>query len=124
MLEYIEQRSDIGIPNVQTILADPDDPKLPADRLELILVLNTWHHIKKRGAYLKHLEASLRPSGRVVSIDIRVGEVRDGPCDDEKQSRGQVVREFDNAGWTLTSESVALTYQYLLILRPPAADPS
>ena len=87
----------------------------------MILILNTWHHIKKRSRYLDKLARALGPEGRLVLIDYRQGELPVGPRPKHKLSREQVVGEFTEAGWQLVSESVALPYQYLLIFLPPAA---
>jgi len=119
MLEYIQQRDDITLPNVETILADPDDPKLPEGELELVLVVNTWHHIDDRLNYLKRLRGSLLKSGRVAVIDFREGELPVGPPAGTKLSREAVIAEFEKGGWTLGSESVVLQYQYFLIFHPP-----
>ena len=42
-----------------------------------------------------------------------------GPPAGHKLSRDAVVQELTKAGWQLTTESVALPYQYVLIFRRP-----
>jgi SAM-dependent methyltransferase len=103
------------------VLAEPDDPKLPDGELDLILTVNTWHHINKRIKYLKHLTGALKPGGRLVLIDWREGDLPQGPPKGHKISRDAVIRELDKAGWALTSESVALPYQYVLIFEAPGS---
>ena len=105
--------------NVVTVLAEPDDPKLPEGELDLVLTVNTWHHVPNRVKYLKRLARSMKPSGRLALIDWREGELPMGPPPDEKLGRDRILREFDKAGWKLTSESVALPYQDFFIFRPP-----
>jgi ubiquinone/menaquinone biosynthesis C-methylase UbiE len=119
MLAYIDQREDMGAAEVVTIQADPDDPKLPDGELELILVVNTWHHLDGRNKYLKKLRRALDTEGRVAIIDWREGELPMGPPAGSKLSREAVVAEFENAGWSLVTESVLLPYQYFLIFYPP-----
>lgn len=121
MLDYIDKREDLVYDNVVTVLAEPDDPKLPEGELDVILVVNTWHHIDKRVAYLGKLAKSLKPSGRVAIVDWRKAELPLGPPPEMKLSRDQVVAEFEQAGWTLTSESFMLPYQYFLLFVPPRA---
>jgi ubiquinone/menaquinone biosynthesis C-methylase UbiE len=118
MLDYIEQREDLPHDNVRTILADPDDPKLPEGRLDAILIVNTWHHIAKRVKYLEKLEKALRPDGRVVIVDYLKRELPVGPPPDHKLSREEVLADFEKAGWTFEGESVALRYQYYLTFTP------
>lgn len=118
MLEYIRNRQDIPFDNVETILADPGDPKLPPASVDAVVILNTWHHLPDRTRYLRKLAPALRRGARVAVVDWRAGELPMGPPPEMKLSRDEVVAEFEKAGWELTSESVALPYQYLLLFRP------
>jgi len=122
LVEHIRQREDLGPAEIVTVLADPDDPKLPGGELDIIVIVNTWHHIDGRMKYVKKLRQALGTEGRVVIIDWREGELPMGPPPDSKLSRDAVVAEFDEAGWSLETESVLLPYQYFLIFYPPAAD--
>jgi len=119
MLRYIEEQNErFQLSNVETILAEPNDPKLPDGELDLILVVNTWHHIKDRGPYLKRLAAGLGLGGRVAIVDFQKRELPVGPPPGEKLSRQAVIDEFEKGGWQLVAESVALPYQYLLTFVP------
>jgi ubiquinone/menaquinone biosynthesis C-methylase UbiE len=120
MLDYIRGRDDL-LPNVVTIAAAPDDPKLPAGQIDLVTVVNTWHHIGDRVAYLAKLRRALSREGRVAIIDWRMGELPFGPPPAARLAREQVIAEFDRAGWRLVTESVALPYQYFLVFYPPAS---
>jgi len=120
MLDHLRGRDDIQFPdNIVPVLAAPDDPKLPDGELDLIFTANTWHHIDNRPAYLERLRRALKPYGRLVIIDWHEGELPEGPPAGRKLARDTVVGELREGGWTLTSESVALPYQYLLIFAPP-----
>jgi ubiquinone/menaquinone biosynthesis C-methylase UbiE len=121
MLAYIDQREDLGSAEVVTVQADADDPKLPEGELDVILVVNTWHHLDGRTKYLKKLGRALDVEGRVAVIDWREGELPMGPPSGSKLSREAVVAEFEEAGWSLVTESVLLPYQYFLIFYPPAS---
>jgi len=125
MLEYIETRPRMP-GNIVTVLATPDDPKLPPAALDLVLCVNTWHHIDGRMRYLERLRGALRQDGRVAIIDWHEGELPMGPPPGSKLSRESLIAEFTEAGWEVVAESVALPYQYFVIFRPgaPAASVS
>jgi ubiquinone/menaquinone biosynthesis C-methylase UbiE len=122
MLEHIEQREDLGSAEIVTVVAEPNDPKLPEGELDLVLVVNTWHHIDDRLEYLKKLERTLDSGGRVVVIDFHEGELPVGPPAGSKLSRDAIVAEFAEAKWRLETESVVLPYQYLLVFYPPPGE--
>jgi SAM-dependent methyltransferase len=119
MLDHIKTREDIVQDVVETVLATRSDPKLPANMLDVIMIVDTWHHIDGRRAYLDKLRTALRPSGRLVIIDYIEGELPVGPPPEHKLGRDQVVRELEGADWTLAAESFVLPYQYFLIFHPP-----
>lgn len=56
------------IENIRTVLGASDDPKLP-ERVDLIFICDTLHHIQSQPAYLKNLKKYLRRGGRVAVID-------------------------------------------------------
>ena len=80
----------------------------------------TSHHIGERVAYLAKLRPALSREGRVAIIDWRKGDIPLGPPPEERVGREDVIAEFENAGWRLVTESVALPYQYFLVFYPPA----
>lgn len=122
MLEYIRNRDDMPHHRVGTVLADPDDPKLDPSSQDVVLVVDTWHHIKKRSRYIDKLADVLRTGGRVAIIDYRVdAEPPHGPPASKRLSRDKVVSEFERADWELVAESVALPYQYFLVFSPTRA---
>jgi len=121
MLDHIAQRDDLGPGKVTTVLADPDDPKLPDGKVDLVLVVNTWHHLDGRLEYLKRLEKAMSERGRVAIIDWHEGDLPLGPPAGHKLSREAVLAEFEEAGWKIATESVALPYQYFLVFYPPGS---
>ena len=104
--------------NVVPILASPDNPRIPAASADLILIVDTYHHIDDRLAYLRRLRRCLRPEGRVAIVDWQKRDLPVGPPPDHKLAREQVVEEMVSAGWALAAEPDVLPYQYFLIFRP------
>ncbi|HET9530539.1 MAG TPA: class I SAM-dependent methyltransferase [Blastocatellia bacterium] len=69
LLKHIEKTArDEKLSNVRTIMAAEDDPRIP-DPVDLIVLVDTLHHIKGQGAYLKSLRRYMRPEGRIAVID-------------------------------------------------------
>jgi arsenite methyltransferase len=67
LLKHIDKTAEKSA-NVRTILAAEDDPKIP-ERVDLIVIIDTLHHIQNREAYLKKLRDYLQPSGRIAILD-------------------------------------------------------
>lgn len=119
MVEHLRSRArDLGLSQLEAILTNPDDPGIPAGAADLVLIVNTWHHIEDRGAYLGKLRGRLRDGGRVAVVDYHEGDLPVGPPAGHKLSRDAVLEEFQRAGWGLAAESRDLPYQYVLVFRP------
>jgi ubiquinone/menaquinone biosynthesis C-methylase UbiE len=55
--------------NVEVVLGRYEDPGLPDRSIDLVLIVNTYHHIDDRPAYFTRLKRDLSPSGRVAIIE-------------------------------------------------------
>lgn len=60
--------TELGLANVRPILADANDAQLP-EPVDLIVIIDTLHHIPTPSEYVKGLRKYLRKGGRVAIID-------------------------------------------------------
>jgi ubiquinone/menaquinone biosynthesis C-methylase UbiE len=103
-----------ALPNVTTVLAAPDDPRLPVQSVDLIFFCDVLHHIRNRAAYYPKLAKALKPGGRVVVIDFYKKGLPVGPPPSMKLSEDEVIAELRKAGFVLTKRLDILPYQYYL----------
>jgi len=101
-------------PNLTTVLAAPDDPRLPEQSVDLIFFCDVLHHIENRPAYYLKLARVLKPGGRVVIIDFYKKPLPVGPPESMKLSDEEVITELQKAGFTLSRRLDILPYQYFL----------
>ena len=95
-IPYIEQRAKKqSLGNVKTILSTPDDPKLPKDSVDAVLLLKTYHEVADPVALLEHLRPALRPGARMGVID------RNGEAANHGIAQKIVVEEAARAGYQL-----------------------
>lgn len=122
MVEHMARRAEKErTPQVQAILAAPDDPKIPEGGADLVLMVDTYHHIDDRVRYLRRLARSLRPGGRLAIIDFEKRPLPVGPPLDHKLARETVLEELEEAGYRLVEEPGILPHQYFLIFAPPGS---
>lgn len=66
-LRHLEQRcARWGLTNVETILGDVDDPKLPEGELDFLFVISAYHHFDDPVALLGKARVALRPDGMLA----------------------------------------------------------
>lgn len=106
-----------GLANVVPVLASPANPRLPARGVDLVLFLDTYHHLDDRLTYLRNLHAAMRPGGRVAVVDWKKEKIPVGPPPDHKLPRSLVLDEMRTAGWDLAAAPDVLPYHYFLIFR-------
>jgi len=96
---YIEKRArKEGLHNVKTILSKSDDPQLPANQIDSVLLLKTYHEVDKPIALLRNLRPSLRPGAKIGIID------RNGNGENHGVARDIVLKEASEAGYVLQSQ--------------------
>ncbi len=120
LVAHLRERAEReGTANVVPVLASPDNPRLPVDGIDLLLLVDTFHHIDDRPAYFRAARRVLRRGGRVAIVDWQKRDLPVGPPLDHKLAREQVVEEMAEAGYELLGEPKdLLPYQYMLIFRP------
>ncbi len=95
-IQYIDQRArKEQLHNIKTILSKPDDPQLPADSVDAVLLLKTYHEIAHPIALLSNLRLSLKPGAKIGIID------RNGKGENHGVSKDVVIHEAAQAGYEL-----------------------
>ena len=117
MLDYIAKRvEEEKLENIRPMLVFDDDPQLPQGRVDTILLVDTWHYIRKP-EYAKKLRAGLAPGGRVVIIDYRPKPFEErpwGPPPEQQTSREELDAHFAEAGLKPVKEHTFLPEQYFV----------
>jgi len=101
--------------NVVAVQAAADSPNLP-EAMDVVLVVDTYHHIPNRPAYFAGVREKLRPGGRLAIIDFRKGGPG-GPPDDFRFTTDQISGELAQAGFVLDQSLDFLSRQLFLIYR-------
>jgi len=55
-----------NITNVELVKGDHDNPKLPLNSLEAVVILDSYHEMDDHDKILQHIKSSLKPGGRLV----------------------------------------------------------
>jgi ubiquinone/menaquinone biosynthesis C-methylase UbiE len=117
MVRYLGERAKReGLPNLKPVRASAGDARLP-EKVDLVLIVDVYHHIDEREQYLRRLAATLRPGGRVAVIDFRL-DSPEGPPKAARIAPEKVKAEFAAAGYALQREYGFLPRQYFLVFGP------
>jgi len=69
-LRHLDNRCERwGLSNVETILGDITDPKLPESELDLIFVVSSYHHFRDPVDLLRNARSALKENGRLAIVE-------------------------------------------------------
>ena len=90
MVDHLAERAKAsGLANLRAVLGTASAANLP-EPVDLVVLLNVYHHIERRPAYFKRLRPSLKPGGRVAIIDYRP-DAPQGPSKSHRIAPARIV---------------------------------
>lgn len=118
MLVRLKQRMQAaGVNNIIPVLGTVSDPKLPANSVDLELLVDVYHEFSQPQVMLRKLREALKPEGRMVLLEFR-GEDKALPIQPaHKMTVAQVLAEIEPEGFRLVERSEILPRQHILIFK-------
>jgi cyclopropane fatty-acyl-phospholipid synthase-like methyltransferase len=104
-----------NLENIELRKIPYDDPNLTDGEVDMVLIVNTYHHIENRVNYFSKVKAGTKQEGELVIIDFFKTDIPVGPPTDHKIAREIVIAELKEAGYTNIVANVdVLPYQYII----------
>jgi SAM-dependent methyltransferase len=114
MVEYVRQRAaKEGLTKVIGIQGTADRANLP-EPVDVVLIVDTYHHIPNRPVYFRELRKSMKPAGRLAIVDFRKG-APSGPPEHFRFTPEQITAELKQAGFRLLAQHDFLPRQHFLV---------
>lgn len=107
LLNVIDSRDkDEGIRNIQTVLGEFDDPKIPAKDVDLAFINDVLHHIQHRAVYLKALGTYIKPTGRIAIVEMDKTDPNTSHRNQPELlvAREEILQWMSDAGFKLVQE--------------------
>jgi ubiquinone/menaquinone biosynthesis C-methylase UbiE len=102
MVEYMRKiAAEQGLTNFKSVLGDPKSPRLAPNSVDVICVIDAYHHFEYPREMLAEIKRALRPDGLLMLIDFeRVEGVSSGYIlKMVRAGEGTFTDEFRNAGF-------------------------
>ena len=119
VLGYLKDRAAReNLRNLETVVSREDDPLLPAHGVDLAFFSDTTHHIANRVPFFTKVRQALKAGGRMAVIDYAPDAKAKGFCSHEPEELvpvWQLVKEADEAGFTLVAVHTFLPRSYFLV---------
>ncbi len=94
---------DQKITNVETVLGDYDDPKLPEASLDIAFIMDAYHEMDDYEDILQHVRKALKPGGKLVIME-PIGDDRRGWSRSRQEGKHEidmkyVIADLEEAGF-------------------------
>ena len=95
MLKLLADKAkQLGVKNVEPVKATETDPNLPANGVDLILMVDVYHEFSHPYEVTEKLVAALKPGGRLVFVEFRLEDPMVPIKLVHKMSERQVLKEM------------------------------
>jgi ubiquinone/menaquinone biosynthesis C-methylase UbiE len=118
MLDKLNERAAAAhVTNVVTILGSEADPKLPAGKLDLVLLVDVYHELSRPQRMLEGIQESLKPGGRLVLLEFRKEDPSVPIRPEHKMSVEEVKAEVTPEGFRFEKVVDKLPWQHIIFFR-------
>ena len=118
MLEKLKSNMrERHIANVREVLGAIDDPKLPPNTLDLVLLVDVYHEFSEPEKMLDHIREALKPGGRLVLLEYRAEDPKVPIRPEHKMTVEQVRAEAQPEGYHFVRAIETLPEQHIIVFR-------
>jgi ubiquinone/menaquinone biosynthesis C-methylase UbiE len=120
MLDIIRKRTQRrSVANVIPVLGEPDDPALPDDAVDAVLLVDAYHEFAYPFEMMNGIVRALRPGGKVFLIEYRGEDPRIPVMPLHKMTRQQAITEMQAAGLVWVETRDFLPTQHFMVFEKP-----
>ena len=107
------------ITNVRPVLGTTEDPKLPKDGVDLVLLVDVYHEFSEPQKMLDHIRDGMKSNGRIVFLEYRAEDPEVPIREEHKMTVKQVRAEVEPEGFRFDKTIEVLPQQHIIIFRKP-----
>lgn len=101
--------------HVEGVLGTIEDPKLPAGKVDLVLMVDVYHEFSHPYEMMVGIVKSLKPGGRVAFVEYRAEDPRVPIKEVHKMSERQVIKEMAEFPLKHVKTYADLPWQHLIV---------
>ena len=118
MLDLLATKmAERNITNVKGVLGTISDPKLPANSVDLVLMVDVYHEFDHPHEMLEAICKALKPGGRVVLVEFRAEDPKVPIKEVHKMSEAQVRKEMSVQSLEWAETIGVLPWQHIIVFR-------
>jgi ubiquinone/menaquinone biosynthesis C-methylase UbiE len=118
MLDKLNENAHrIDLDNVETVLGSEADAKLPAGKMDLVLLVDVYHEFSRPQEMLQSMRRSLKEDGRLVLVEYKKEDPAIPIRADHKMNLNDIKTEVEAEGYKLDKVIDTLSRQHIVFFR-------
>ena len=111
-----------GHDNIVPILGHVDDPKLPADSVDHVLIVIAYHEFSHPVEMMRHVRNAMKRDGQLLIVECKaeIPDSRVGPL--HKMSEAQIMKEVPALGFRRDSVIDIIPSQHVFVFKKTTAN--
>ena len=119
-LEMMIER--FGHENIVPILGNVDDPKLPTDGVDHVLIVMSYHEFSHPGAMMRHVHKAMKRDGQMLIVEYKA-ETLDSRVEPlHKMSEAEIMKEIPALGFRLDRVIDIIPSQHVFVFKRAEVD--
>ncbi|RIV24997.1 class I SAM-dependent methyltransferase [Fibrisoma montanum] len=115
MIDYLNAgKRKRNMSNVEAVLGTESNPKLPANSVDLVIMIDAYHEFSYPREMMNTIVKALKPGGRVVLVEYRAEDPSVPIKELHKLSVAQATKEMKAAGLKLIKNDSRLPQQHVM----------
>ena len=118
MLQELSRKlAEKKLENVETVLGELWDPKLPEKSVDLVLMVDVYHEFSHPVQMLAALRKAMKPNGLIALVEFRAEDPTVLIRAEHKMTKAQILKEYSANGFKLAKEYERLPWQHLMFMQ-------
>ena len=123
MIEGLEMMIErFGHENIVPILGMIDDPKLPTDRVDHVLIVISYHEFSHPVEMMRHIRKAMKRDGQMLIVEYKAEDIDSRVSPPHKMSEAEIMEQIPALGFRLDRVIDIIPTQHVLVFKKTGAD--
>ncbi|HJO11556.1 MAG: class I SAM-dependent methyltransferase [Gammaproteobacteria bacterium] len=123
MIEGLEMMMKrFGHENIEPILGNVDDPKLPVDSVDHVLLVISYHEFSHPIEMMRHIHKAMKRDGQMLIVEYRAEDLNSRVSPLHKMSEAEIMEEIPALGFRRDRVIDIIPSQHVFVFRKTELD--
>jgi ubiquinone/menaquinone biosynthesis C-methylase UbiE len=114
-LRRMAQKS--GLENIVPTLGSADDPKLPANGIDAVLVIISYHEFSRPAEMMHHIYTAMKQDARMLIVEYKAEDPNSRVSPAHKMTATDILRELSGFGFRLDKVIDMIPTQHVFVFK-------